>query len=746
VWLGALRAKRFFISAIDARHCLQLVDGRWILFDTHFRPAGQSGDFIMMWRAVVLLALAVLSSTCATKAYAQARVALIIGNSAYAGTPLKTTHADAGIVSETLRAAGYDVTDLRDVKQADIGQALRAFLDKVAVGGGGTAAFFYYAGHAAQYSGENYLVPVDAHIGSAADIPQQGFRLNEFLAALAGTQAAARVVVLDAARDHGYGRGTDQPAAPGLAIMEAPQGMLIAMASAPGQAAIDSEGSYSLYISNLVTLMRQPGLDLDQIFKGARLQVNQATGGKQTPWTAMGLTAEVVLFPSSAAPAPTAAAPTAPPSPPLPPVPPKGQRTVTRAMLSQLAADDAYLIAIEEDSLQAYQWFVELYPQHQYAAQIWDIIARRREELLWQRALAVRSKEGFWNYIERYPNGVHVAEAQRWLDSLTAPRRPPPSYVVRAVPLPPDYYDEGIDVVEIVPVGLPPPLPVFGFFDPIFIPPPPPPPIFVVRPPIFMLPPPPVMIAPPPPIIFRPPPPPIPVIGVRPPPLITGVRPPTLPPKPPGVLLPPGIGPKPPGPGGGIKPPTLPPSTITVKPPLLPPGGIGKPPLPPPGAGIKPNLPPPSGAGIKPNLPPPPGAGVKPILPPPPGAGVKPTLPPPPGAGVKPTLPPPPSGMTSKPPPPISGTGKPVVVPTSKPPSAVVNPGGGMATPPRVVRQPPPVVRTPPPVVRTAPPRTTVVRTPSPVIRTAPPRPPVVRAPPPRTPKCVTVNGRQVCR
>lgn len=719
----------------------------------------------MMWRAVALLALAVLYSAFATNAHAQARVALIIGNSAYAGTPLKTTHADAGIVSETLRAAGYDVTDLRDVKQADIGQALRAFLDKVATGGG-TAAFFYYAGHAAQYSGENYLIPADAQIASAADIAQQGFRLNEFLTALAGTPAAARVVVLDAARDHGYGRGTDQPAAPGLAIMEAPQGMLIAMASAPGQTAIESEGTYSLYTSNLVTLMRQPGLDLDQIFKGARLQVNQATGGKQTPWTAMGLTAEVVLFPSSAAPPPVTAAPAAPPSPP---VPPKGQRTVNRAMLSQLAADDAYLIAIEEDSLQAYQWFVELYPQHQYAAQIWDIIARRREELLWHRALAVRSKEGFWNYIERYPNGIHVAEAQRWLDSLTAPRRPPPNYVVRAVPLPPDYYDEGIDVVEIVPVGLPPPLPVFGFFDPIFIPPPPPPPVFVVRPPFFALPPPPVLIAPPPPIIFRPPPPPIPVIGVRPPPLITGVRPPTLPPRPPKPpLLPPGIGPKPPGPGGGIKPPTLPPSTITVKPPLLPPGGVGKPPLPPPGANVKPTLPPPPGANVKPTLPPPPGGAGKPALPSPPGATVKPVLPPPAGANVKPTLPPPPGGAgkpalppppgaTTKPPPSLKPV-KPVVVPTPKPPTSAVNPGGGMAKPPPVVRGPPPVVRTPPPkppVVRAPPP---VVRTPPPVVRAPPPAvrtppgggmrapAPVVRAPPPRAPVCSIVNGKKVCR
>ncbi len=147
--------------------------------------------------------------------------------------------------------------------------------------------------------------------------------------------------------------------------MEVPAGMLIALAAAPGQIAGESDTQYSLYTSTLVTLLRQPGLDLDQIFKTARAQVNEVTGGRQTPWTAMGLDAEVTLFPAPAAavaapgtepPQPPAAAGTSlTNAPPAPKIPPKGERTVTKGMLSQLSPDDAYTVAIEEDSLEVYQ-------------------------------------------------------------------------------------------------------------------------------------------------------------------------------------------------------------------------------------------------------------------------------------------------------------------------------------------------------------------------------------------------------
>jgi hypothetical protein len=226
-------------------------------------------------------------------------VALVVGNGAYSDGRLATTIADAAAVAETLRAAGYNVTELHDVRQAQIGRVLRDFLDQVAAAGPDAVAFFYFAGRAAQSAGRNYLVPVDALILESKDVALQALGLDNLVAELARLPSAARVVVLDAARDHGYGRGTSELVQPGLANMAAPGGMLIAFSAAPGRVAADDAAPNSLYTTTLVRSMRTAGLDLERIFKMTRLQVNHASQGRQTPWTAESLTVDVTLFQTS---------------------------------------------------------------------------------------------------------------------------------------------------------------------------------------------------------------------------------------------------------------------------------------------------------------------------------------------------------------------------------------------------------------------------------------------------------------
>lgn len=265
-----------------------------------------------------------------TAASSQSNVALVVGNSAYQNAkPLSTAIADASAMAETMRGAGYDVTTSTDVRQKDIGEVMRIFLDKVAAAGGNAVAFFYYAGYAAQFRGVNYLVPIDASINSASDIPAQSLRLGELVEALAKTPAAARIIVLDASFNHGFGHGTAEVVPPGLAVMVPPPGMAIAFAAAPRQIAVEGAATYSLYTQTLVTVMRQRGLELDQIFKATRYQVNQATAGRQTPWTSSALLVDITLFPAPAG-APQAAAPAAPTPATEPPKKRERRRQVER--------------------------------------------------------------------------------------------------------------------------------------------------------------------------------------------------------------------------------------------------------------------------------------------------------------------------------------------------------------------------------------------------------------------------------
>ena len=150
---------------------------------------------------VALLATALLSLAGSAQQAAQnTRIALVIGNATYRDVALATTANDAGLVAQTLQAAGFDVVGARDLDGQSLRTAFRDFLDKASAAGPDMQAFVYLAGRGVQYDGDNYFVPVDAQINRDADVPIDALRISDFAHALAQTPAKARIIVLDAAR------------------------------------------------------------------------------------------------------------------------------------------------------------------------------------------------------------------------------------------------------------------------------------------------------------------------------------------------------------------------------------------------------------------------------------------------------------------------------------------------------------------------------------------------------------------
>src|SRR5271166_6059905 len=121
----------------------------------------------------VLLALIPLGlSVVPGAAQAEKRIALVIGNAAYqAGGPLNTPANDAGLIAQTLQAAGFDVVGARDLDQDSLRHAFRDFVDKATSSGPDTVAFVYVGGYGVQLEGENYFVPVDAKIARDSEFP-----------------------------------------------------------------------------------------------------------------------------------------------------------------------------------------------------------------------------------------------------------------------------------------------------------------------------------------------------------------------------------------------------------------------------------------------------------------------------------------------------------------------------------------------------------------------------------------------
>ena len=210
-------------------------------------------------------------------AHAQAeerRIALVVGNANYQTGALPTPANDAGLVAQTLQAAGFDVTGARDLDQDALRHAFRDFLDKAAASGPDAVAYIYLSGYGLQLEGENYFVPIDAQIKSAANVPSEALRLSDFTRPLAALGLKASVVALDLARANPFVQaGT--PLSGGLALVDADSGMLIAFNAAPGTVAPDEAGPYSAYAQALAETMREGGVSLDDVFARVRLSVNQ---------------------------------------------------------------------------------------------------------------------------------------------------------------------------------------------------------------------------------------------------------------------------------------------------------------------------------------------------------------------------------------------------------------------------------------------------------------------------------------
>ena len=397
---------------------------------------------------LVCAALLAAAGVQAQQAGQNPRIALVIGNATYRDAALATPANDAGLIAQTLQAAGFDVVGARDLDGQSLRTAFRDFLQKAEAAGPDMQAFVYLAGRAVQYNGDNYFVPVDARISRDADVPIEAIRMSDFTHALAATPGRARIIVLDAARANPYA-GQGAPLAPGLALVDPEPGELIAFNAAPGTLAGDEEGPYGVFAKTLAGAIRQGGVDIAQAFDQTRVSVNAETQGALLPFSASRLGGPFYVF-ERAADAP-------PPGPSL--------AETERQPLSSLSAADAYAAALERDTMKGYREFLAAYPKSDQARRVRAILAVRREAAYWRRTAGADTPRAYWTYLHTYPKGPHVADARRRLAMLSAEFEPPPDFrPERFADLPPPPPDERIYEER----------PIYAFDD--FGPPPPPPP------------------------------------------------------------------------------------------------------------------------------------------------------------------------------------------------------------------------------------------------------------------------------
>ena len=206
-----------------------------------------------------------------------AKEALLIANAEYTHFgKLPNPIPDARKLADSLRQIGFQVALVENADREQMLDALGSFEERLKASRG--IAFFHYGGHGVQVNGRNYLIPANADIPDEKRVATRAVELDEVMTALDASGSAANIVVLDACRDNPL-PATTRSATRGLSVVQAkPKNSIIIYAAEAGSKAQD--GLFTPILANAITA---PGRSITDVVMQVRREVNEKSGGDQTP-------------------------------------------------------------------------------------------------------------------------------------------------------------------------------------------------------------------------------------------------------------------------------------------------------------------------------------------------------------------------------------------------------------------------------------------------------------------------------
>jgi uncharacterized caspase-like protein len=231
-------------------------------------------------------------------ASAETRVALVIGNGAYASTAqLPNPSHDAEDVAASLKRSGFEVLQGIDLRQADMQDLTIRFARAASKA---DVAMFYYSGHAMQYNGVNYLMPVDAVLSDEADL-KRFVRVDDIVNDLQQAKNL-RILILDSCRDNPLAESLKRSAGMtraasigrGLSKVEAPRGTIVSFSTQSGQTAADGSGRNSPYTAAFLKHIEEPQ-EIGEVFRDISSDVYDSSGKTQLPELSLSLIGKFYL-------------------------------------------------------------------------------------------------------------------------------------------------------------------------------------------------------------------------------------------------------------------------------------------------------------------------------------------------------------------------------------------------------------------------------------------------------------------
>ena len=250
-----------------------------------------------------------------TGAWAERRVALVIGNADYTGQGrLPGAVRDARAMDAKLKTLGFKTTLALNVNENALRRVLANF---EAVLNRGDVGLVYFSGHGARgESGENYLIPLGAQSLSHRLPTVQGV-----LSMMERASNRVNIIILDACRNvPGFARRQGLAAQRfGKSFQPVPadvrpdrdviivdgenerfavrQGKAVLFAAAPGELSWEGPrcpeyGGHGCFTGELLQALDKPGLELYPLFQRVRAGVLRSTRNEQAPWFNVAMTGD----------------------------------------------------------------------------------------------------------------------------------------------------------------------------------------------------------------------------------------------------------------------------------------------------------------------------------------------------------------------------------------------------------------------------------------------------------------------
>ncbi len=231
------------------------------------------------------------------------RVALVIGNGAYAQAPIEDAVEGARVVADALRRGGFTVIYLENARRDEIQQGLVKFAKSLERGGHGIV---FYNGHAVQHQGRNYLVAIDSKITGADDVRRETVDVDLLFDPMIVAHTAGSVIILDASRANPW-----QALLPGgrrgLAEPQQVKSVTVVCSTAPEKIVASGVWASGVFAEWLAQMMKTPDISIDEVINRTRTAVAQINGKDQRVWQSQQAPADLVVIsgsrPSAAKPA-----------------------------------------------------------------------------------------------------------------------------------------------------------------------------------------------------------------------------------------------------------------------------------------------------------------------------------------------------------------------------------------------------------------------------------------------------------